>query len=77
MHSRTFPDSQTRATRPFQRVHSDLKSFPIDLYHRYRYFISFVDDYTSHGWVVLLCRKDDALNATKDFSSAVQTQFNA
>jgi len=27
MHSKSYPDSESRATRPFQRIHSDLKSF--------------------------------------------------
>jgi transposase InsO family protein len=75
MHSRSFPDSQSRATRPFQRIHSDLKSFAVESYHRYRYLISFLDDYTSNAWVVLLRRKDDALIATKNFYVSIETQY--
>jgi len=33
MHSRSFPESQSCASRPFERIHSDLKSFPVDSYH--------------------------------------------
>jgi len=40
-----------------------------------RYLISFLDDYTSNAWVILLRRKDDALNATKDFAAVVETQY--
>src|ERR1700694_3648516 len=32
MHSRFFPDSQSRATHPFQRIHFDLKSFAVESY---------------------------------------------
>jgi len=60
MHLRSFPDLQSRATKPFQQIHSDLKSFAVESYHRYRYLISFLDDFTSNAWVILLCRKDDA-----------------
>jgi transposase InsO family protein len=74
MHSRSFPDSQSRATKAFQRIHSDLKSFAVESYHRYRYLISYIDDYTSNAWVILLRNKDDALNATKNFVAAVDTQ---
>ena len=74
MHSRSFPDSQTHATNPFQRIHSDLKSFAVDSYHQYQYLISFLDDFTSKACVVLLRNKDHALNATKDFVAAVETQ---
>ena len=74
MHSRSFPESQTRATKAFQRIHSDLKSFAVESYHRYRYLISFIDDYTSNAWVILLRNKDNALDATKNFVTAVETQ---
>ena len=75
MHSQSFPESQTRATKAFQRIHSDLKSFAVESYHRYRYLISFIDDYTSNAWVILLRNKDNALDATKNFVTAVETQY--
>jgi len=65
---------QSHATKPFQWIHSDLKSFAVESYHRYQYLISFLDDFTSNAWVILLRRKDDALNTTKDFAAAVETQ---
>src|SRR5258705_7541116 len=34
-------------TCPFQHIHSDLKSFSVELYHQYRYLISYLDDFTS------------------------------
>ena len=33
MHSHSFSESQSHATRPFERIHSDLKSFPVESYH--------------------------------------------
>jgi hypothetical protein len=75
MHLRSFPDSQSRATHSFQRIHSDLKSFAVESYHRYRYLISYLDDFTSNAWVILLRRKEDALKATKDFAALVETQY--
>ena len=77
MHSRSFPESLSRASKPFQRIHSDLKSFPVESYHRYKYLISFFDDCSSHAWIALLKRKEDALDATKNFVAAVKTQFKA
>jgi hypothetical protein len=77
MHSRSFPESTTRAQNPFQRIHSDLKSFPVESYHRYKYLISFFDDSSSHAWIALLRAKDDALNATKQFIAMVKNQFKA
>jgi len=44
MKSRSFPESQSCATRLFELVHSDLKSLPVESYHRFKYFIVFIDD---------------------------------
>ncbi|KIJ05987.1 hypothetical protein PAXINDRAFT_34961, partial [Paxillus involutus ATCC 200175] len=54
MPNRAFPENPKRATRPFELVHSDLKSFPVDSYHKYRYLIIFLDDFTSFVWITAL-----------------------
>ena len=41
MHSCSFPENSACATRPFERIHSDLKEFAVLSYHRYKYYISF------------------------------------
>jgi len=46
-----FAANETRAMKPFELVHSDLKSFETESYHRSRYVIIFYDDYTSMGWI--------------------------
>ena len=35
----------------FQLVHSDLKEFSIESYSKYKYIITFLDDYSSHAWI--------------------------
>jgi len=59
------PPSKTRATAPFERIHSDLKSFPMVLYHKYKYFVNFIDNYTSYMWVLLLYKKLATITALK------------
>ncbi len=71
------PPSETRATVPFEHIHSDLKSFPVVLYHKYKYFVNFIDDYTSYAQVVLLCEKSAAITALKQFIMLVKTQYGA
>jgi hypothetical protein len=63
MPSKAYPPSDTHAEKPFEKIHSDIKSFPVESYHKYKYFISFVDDYSSYSWVTLLCTKGAAINA--------------
>ncbi|KAL7284521.1 hypothetical protein ACG7TL_001812 [Trametes sanguinea] len=72
---RSFPPSTRRASRPFELIHSDLKSFPVDSYHKYKYAIMFLDDHTSYAWAVCLRSKDAALTATKHFLANVENQF--
>ena len=65
MPASTHPPSKTRASVPFECIHSDLKSFPMVSYHKYRYFISFIDNFTSYAWIVLLHDKASAITALK------------
>jgi len=75
MPNKAFPPTETRATEPFELIHSDLKSFPIDSYHKFQYAIIFFDDYSSHAWTINLKMKDAALHATKHFLAMVETQY--
>jgi len=49
MSNRPFPANPRRANAPFELIHSDLKSFPIESYRRFKYVIIFLDDYTSNA----------------------------
>jgi hypothetical protein len=53
MPQKVFPPSSSRASAPFDKTYSDLKQFPIESYHHHKYFISFVDDYSSYSWITL------------------------
>ena len=75
MTNKSFPTSTTRATKPFELIHSDLKMFPIESYHKYRYVIVFYDDYTSHAWTINLRTKDAALPATRHFLAMVENKY--
>ena len=75
MTNKSFPPSNVRATEAFEMIHSDLKSFPIESYRKYRYSIVFYDDFTSHAWTVNLRSKDAALYATKHFLAMVETKY--
>ena len=74
MPSASFPPSLNRATRPFEIVHTDLKSFPVLSYHKYKYFVTFLDDYTSHGWIVMIKLKSDVKVVIKQFNAMVKNQ---
>jgi len=71
-----FAANETHATKSFELVHSDLKSFETESYHRLRYIIVFYDNYTFMGWIMPLRTKDQALPATKEFIKYVQNQHS-
>jgi hypothetical protein len=75
MTNKSFPPSESRKTVPFALIHSDLKSFPIESYHKYKYAIVFLDDATSHSWTMNLCSKDAAINATRQFLAMVRNKY--
>jgi len=74
--NKSFLSTKTRASKPFELVHSDLKSFPVESYHKYKYAIVFLDDFSSNAWTINLHTKDAALPATKRFIAMVKNQFN-
>src|SRR6201996_8281229 len=76
MPAASHPQSDTRATAAFARIHSDLKSFPIPSYHKYKYFIVFLDDYTSFVWITLLRDKASAINALKQWLALINNQYD-
>ena len=73
MHLQPFVDSVSWASRSFELVHSDLKELPTISYHKYKYFVTFLDDYSSHCWVILLKQKSDTVRAIDDFLALVRT----
>ena len=77
MPSDSHPPSETRAKAPFDKIHSDLKSFPTESYHRYKYYASFLDDFSGHAWVVLLRQKSDTCKAVENFIQMVKNKYRA
>ena len=75
MTNKAFPPSNLRASEPFELVHSDVITYPIKSYKKFKYSIVFYDDYSSHAWTINLHTKDAALQATKYFLVMVETIF--
>ena len=76
MPNQAFPENERHATKPFELVHSDLKSFLVLLYWKFKYIITFYDDFTSHAWTMALHSKAAAITAAKDFLEMVCIQHN-
>ena len=70
----SFPDSSSRAKELFALIHSNLKTLPILSYHKYKYIITFLDDFTGHDWVTFLKNKAATFQAWLNFIAMVKTQ---
>ena len=65
MCSCSFPKNENHASKPFEWIHSNLWEYPTLSYSKYKYYIFFLDDYTSYACIILLQAKTGALAATK------------
>lgn len=73
-----FPIHQSNVNQPFDMIHSDLWGIsPVISHANYKYFITFIDDYSRFTWVYFLRSKDEAFSAFKFFHAYVQTQFSS
>ena len=69
--------SSSRSTEPLQLVHSDVHGpLPVQSKEGYKYWITFIDDY-SRFWAVLPLRaKSDAFGAFKQYRAYAENQLN-
>jgi hypothetical protein len=76
MHSNPFPSSSSRATQPLELVHSDLHGpLPVAARDGYRYWMTFIDDATTHRAAMKLKKKSDAFEAFKVYKAFAENHF--
>ena len=73
----SFPPSLGCSKAPFDKIHMDLKEFSVQSYKKYKFFILFFDDCTSHGWITLLRCKSEADSEIQQFIAMVKMQYDA
>lgn len=77
MHKLPFNNSNFRAPKPLELIHSDLWGpAPVISKHGFRYYINFLDGFSRYSWVYPLQNKSDALSIFKQFKTMVEKQFN-
>jgi hypothetical protein len=75
MHQRTFKESDKHVSHPFEVIHSDLKMYPVNSYHKNQYVMVFFDNHTSYAWETFLKKKSEAFAACQHFLAMVQNQY--
>ena len=73
----SFPASTSFSTECFELVHSDVQGIAPNLSHaHYKYYATFIDDYSQFTWIYFLHSKADVFNVFKIFLSYVENQFS-
>jgi len=73
-----FPTHQSHVTQPFDLIHSDVWGMaPVISHANYKYFVTFIDDYSRFTWVYFLRSKVEVFSTFKFFHAYVQTQFSS
>jgi transposase InsO family protein len=52
-------------------------SAPIDSYNNFKYFVTFIDDYSRTTWVYLVKAKTEVFSCFQDFFNFIENQYNA
>ncbi|PKU60283.1 Retrovirus-related Pol polyprotein from transposon TNT 1-94 [Dendrobium catenatum] len=68
--------SNSVTSKPFSLVHSDVWGpSPVTSLFGYRYYVSFIDDFTRYTWVYPLFHKSDVFAKFLEFNKMVNCQF--
>jgi hypothetical protein len=73
----SFPSYGSRATKCFEIVHSDIWGIsPVVSHVRYKYFVTFIDDFNWYTWVYFLQAKSEVLSVFQNFVAYIENQFS-
>ena len=71
------PRVNKRASAPFELVHSDMWGpCPIVSPTGFRYFVTFVDDYSQTTWLYLMKNRSELFSHFRAFYAHIHTQFH-
>jgi len=65
LYQRSFSENPKHSSETLGLIHSDLLELPTLSYSKYKWVITFLDDYSSYCRVAFLCKKSDATEAIK------------
>jgi Integrase core domain len=73
-----FPLSTSVSEKYFDLIHSDVWGLaPIDSYNHFKYFITFIDNFSRTTWVYLLKAKNEVFSYFQEFYKFVENKYNA
>jgi histone deacetylase 1/2 len=75
-HQLPYPKSSSVSTFPLELVFSDVWGPAPSSFGRYKYYVSFIDDYSKFTWIYLLKNKSEVFQKFHDFQHHVERLFD-
>jgi histone deacetylase 1/2 len=75
-HQLPYPKSFCVSTQPLELVFSDVWGPTPDSVGRFKYYVSFVDDFSKFTWIYLLKFKSEVFQKFREFQSLVERLFD-
>jgi histone deacetylase 1/2 len=75
-HQLPYPKSSSVSKFPLELVFSDVWGPTSDSFGRFRYKMSFIDDYSKFTWIYLLENNSDVFQKFRDFQHHVEILFD-
>ena len=73
-----FSHHASRASQCFELIHSDVWGIaPVVSHAHYKYFVTFIDDFSRFTWVYFLRSKGEVFSVFHRFLALLETQFSA
>src|SRR6266568_3859302 len=76
MHDTTYKSSEKHAKWLLELIHADLVEFPIESYHKKRWVLTILDDYSSYAHVALLHSKSETMQYMQSYVTMMENQTN-
>jgi hypothetical protein len=74
-HQLPYPKSTSVSTSPLELVFSDVWGPASESFDRFKYYVSFIDDYNKFTWIYLLKMKYDVFQKFCNFQHHVERLF--
>jgi hypothetical protein len=75
-HQLPYPKSSSVSNHPLELIFSDVWGPAPESVGRYKYYVSFVDNYSKFTWIYLLKHKFEVLQKFHDFQSLIERLFD-
>jgi hypothetical protein len=74
-HQLLYKRSDSTSSHPLELVFSDVWGRVVESVGRYKYYVSFIDDFSKFTWIYLIRKKSDVFQAFQSFKTHVERQF--